>query len=188
MNSKFALKNDPLLSPCVLGPKHTGLHIPLSEKYRGVYCFKTNPWMVWKGLHSLVLSSKRLDTVGVSPPGVSEAIDVLERRHGRLLRTAVPAPWKWSYALCQQRFVFLPPPPLTLPPAQTQNLRFTPHPLGPFKTIAYLYSSSLAQYAGGRGRNEESIRAPRWAPTSRVPEIPGLGEVTWLAGVNIPLL
>lgn len=61
---------------------------------------------VWKEPpHTL----KRLDTVGGAPfplPWVTKGIEVLEGCYGRLLHTAVPAPWKWSYAPCQLCFVF----------------------------------------------------------------------------------
>lgn len=39
-------------------------------------------------------------------PRVTKGIEVLEGCYGRLLHTAVPAPWKWSYAPCQLCFVF----------------------------------------------------------------------------------
>lgn len=40
-----------------------------------------------------------------SLPWVTRGIEVTEGRYGRLLHTAVPAAWKWSYASCQRCFV-----------------------------------------------------------------------------------
>lgn len=61
-------------------------------------------------LHAhIVHNSKTLSTVKVPPthtlPRVTRGIEVAEGRYGRLLHTAVPAAWKWSYAPCQRCFV-----------------------------------------------------------------------------------
>lgn len=45
-------------------------------------------------------------------PQVTKGIEVPEGCYGRLLHTAVAAPWKWSYAPCQLGFVFPTPPAL----------------------------------------------------------------------------
>lgn len=65
---------------------------------------------------------KCLDTVGAAPsppPWVTKGTEVLEGCYGRLVHTAVTAPWKWSYVSCQLCFV----PPLLL----SQSLKTVQH-------------------------------------------------------------
>lgn len=95
---------------------------------------------------------------------VTKGIEGLEPCHGRLLHTAVPAPWKWSYSPLSAVFLVFLTPPLVL---------FSPYF---FLTKLSIHRSTPAQ----QGRPWEWS----WARLRKIPQ----GEIDQTGSWNAPFL
>lgn len=98
----------------IVVPAHKHIVLTLNEKeVRDIFNNKSL-CRVWKEPPLILLNaSTQLESAPSPLPRVTKGIEVLRGCHGRLLHTAVPAPWKWSYAPCQLCFVSPPPPELS---------------------------------------------------------------------------